>query len=38
MAQDRVFSQGVENKADATLVFEAFLNTLLGHNLAGFIE
>jgi hypothetical protein len=29
MAQDKVFTQGVGNKADANLVFKAFLNTLL---------
>jgi hypothetical protein len=31
MAQDKVFTQGVGNKVDANLVFEAFLNTLLDH-------
>jgi hypothetical protein len=29
MAQDKVFTQGVENKADANLLFQAILNTLL---------
>ena len=29
MAQDKVFNQGVANKADANLVFHASLNTLL---------